>query len=60
MDQYRRVITPKPPQAIVESEIRVTQQGKIRKYIAYATTLLLVSEMKPHPPSLSLFRVREC
>lgn len=42
MDQYRRVNVPKVSDTIEENEIRITQAGKIRKYISYATSLFNV------------------
>ena len=42
MDQYRRVDVPKEQEDISDNEIRVTQAGKVRKYISYATQMLQV------------------
>lgn len=42
MDQYRRVDVPKEADEIADNEIRVTQAGKVRKYIGYATQMLQV------------------
>jgi DNA-binding protein Alba len=39
MDKYKRVDNPKPVTEIQENEIRITTQGKMRSYIAYATNL---------------------
>jgi len=40
MDKYRRVTKSKPETSeIKENEIRITTQGKMRSYIAYATSL---------------------
>ncbi|TYJ08264.1 hypothetical protein E1A91_A11G062500v1 [Gossypium mustelinum] len=41
MDRYQRVEKPKAEIPIIENEIRITTQGRIRNYITYATTLLL-------------------
>ncbi|KAK9287158.1 hypothetical protein L1049_015569 [Liquidambar formosana] len=40
MDRYQRVEKPKTQTPINENEIRITAQGRMRNYIAYATTLL--------------------
>jgi len=39
MDKYLRVETSKPEETINKNEIRVTTQGKMRRYISYATSL---------------------
>ncbi|MBA0559733.1 hypothetical protein Golob_016682, partial [Gossypium lobatum] len=41
MDRYQRVEKPKAEIPIIENEIRITTQGRIRNYITYAATLLL-------------------
>lgn len=43
MDKYRRVAKPKSEEvAASPNELRITQQGKPRGYIAYAQSLLTV------------------
>lgn len=42
MDQYRRIETPKEQEPIDDHEIRVMHQGKVRRYISYATNILTV------------------
>jgi hypothetical protein len=42
MDKYVRVEAEKPSLPSVQNEVRVMTDGKIRNYIKYATTLLLV------------------
>jgi len=39
-EKYRRLQTVRPEEPIKENEIRVTAQGKVRRYISYATSLL--------------------
>jgi len=50
MDKYVRVEAPKPepPAVPVPNEARVMTDGKMRNYIKYATTLLLVRKGFPH------------
>ncbi|GAV87694.1 Alba domain-containing protein/Thioredoxin_4 domain-containing protein [Cephalotus follicularis] len=40
MDRYQRVEKPRAENPIDENEIRITSQGRMRNYIAYAMTLL--------------------
>ncbi|XP_051149916.1 uncharacterized protein LOC127264426 isoform X2 [Andrographis paniculata] len=40
MDRYQKVEKPKEESQIDENEIRITSQGRMRNYIAYAMTLL--------------------
>lgn len=42
MDQYRRIDAPKEQDSIEDHEIRVMHQGKVRRYISYATNMLTV------------------
>jgi hypothetical protein len=42
MDKYKRVETEKPSVPSVPNEVRVMTDGKMRNYIKYATTLLMV------------------
>lgn len=45
MDKYRRVEKPRreeDAEPAEPNEIRITQQGKVRNYISYATSLLAV------------------
>lgn len=47
MDQYRRIETPKEQEPIDDHEIRVMHQGKVRRYISYATNILTVCDATP-------------
>jgi DNA-binding protein len=49
MDKYERVETSKTDESIGKNEIRVTTQGKMRRYISYATNLLQPSDPETKP-----------
>lgn len=43
MDKYRRVEKARREEDAGPNEVRITQQGKVRAYITYASSLLAVS-----------------
>ena len=49
MDKYVRVEAAKPAVAAVPNEVRIMTDGKMRNYIKYATTLLLVRTLNTPP-----------
>lgn len=46
MDKYRRVERPAREEDAAPGEVRVTQQGKVRKYVSYASALLSVRALR--------------